>query len=82
MNTYSYYETNVPNILGGYCVYNSFEEAVESGATKIHLLTFVRRDNNIGVKTNALAKLLWRDLIWENHNSISKHGHPYSSLVR
>ena len=68
-NTYSYYQTNHPNILGGYMTYNSFEKArkdCEGGwGTAIYICTCVRGDNNIGIKTDALAKVLWRDLIWE-----------------
>ena len=80
-NTYSFYETNVPNILGGYCCYNSFEKAVESGATKIYLVTSLRKANNLGIEVNALTKRIWRDLIWENKNSITKDGHLYCSLL-
>ena len=68
-NTYSYYQTNHPNLLGGYMTYNSFErarQACEGGwGTEIYICTIVRRDNNIGIRTDALAKVLWRDLIWE-----------------
>lgn len=68
-NTYSYYQTNHPNILGGWMTYNSFKaarEACEGGwGTKIYLVTNVRCDNNLGIKFwGALAKTMWRDLIW------------------
>ena len=68
-NTYSYYQTNHPNILGGYMTYDSFErarQACEGGwGTAIYICTCVRGNNNIGIRTDALAKVLWRDLIWE-----------------
>lgn len=68
-NTYTYYQTNHPNILGGYMTYSSFEQArrdCEGGwGTQIYICTMVRRENNIGIKVNALAKILWRDLIWQ-----------------
>ena len=69
-NTYSYYQTNHPNLLGGYMTYNSFErarQACEGGwGTAIYICTCVRDDNNMGIKVkNALAKMLWRDLIWK-----------------
>lgn len=71
-NTYSYYQTNHPNILGGYMTYNSFErarQACEGGwGTEIYICTIVRRENNMGIEVNALAKMLWRDLIWEKKN--------------
>ena len=68
-NTYSYYQTNHPNILGGYMTYRSFEQARKAcdggWGTAIYICTMVRGDNNIGIKTDALAKMMWRDLIWE-----------------
>ena len=68
-NTYSFYQTNHPNILGGYMTYNSFERArkdCEGGwGTAIYICTMVRRENNMGIEVNALAKMIWRDLIWE-----------------
>ena len=69
-NTYSYYQTNHPNILGGYMTYDSFErarQACEGGwGTAIYICTIVRLENNIGIEVkSALAKQLWRDLIWE-----------------
>ena len=68
-NTYTYYQTDHPNILGGFMTYNSYEDArqdCEGGwGTKIFLCTMVRRDNTIGIKVDALCKTLWRDLIWE-----------------
>lgn len=68
-NTYTFYQTNHPNILGGYMTYSSFERArraCEGGwGTQIYICTMVRRENNIGIKVNALAKMLWRDLIWQ-----------------
>jgi hypothetical protein len=58
--------------LGGYMTYNSFErarQACEGGwGTEIYVCTIVRRENNIGIKTDALAKVLWRDLIWQKKN--------------
>lgn len=68
-NTYSYYQTNRPNILGGWNTYDTFEaarKACEGGwGTAIYLCTMVRSENNIGIKVEgALAKRLWRDLIW------------------
>ena len=72
-NTFSYYQTNHHNILGGYMTYNSFEEArkaCEGGCgTAIYICTIVRRENNIGIKVEpgALCKLLWRDCIWEKN---------------
>lgn len=70
MNTYSYYQTNCPNILGGWNTYDTFEKArkaCEGGwGTAIYICTMVRSDNNIGVKVvGALSKLLWRSLIWQ-----------------
>ena len=70
-NTYSYYQTNCPNILGGWNTYNTFEQArkaCEGGwGTEVYLCTIVRRENKIGIKIEgALCKLLWRDLIWKS----------------
>lgn len=71
-NTYTYYQTNHPNILGGYMTYNSFEQArrdCDGGwGTAIYICTMVRRENNLGIKISALCKLLWRDKIWEKKN--------------
>jgi len=69
-NTYSYYQTNHPNILGGWMTYNTFKaarEACEGGwGTEVYVVTCVRRDNNIGINVEgALAKRLWRTLIWK-----------------
>lgn len=69
-NTYSYYQTNHPNILGGYNTYRSYEQArqaCEGGwGTAIYICTLVKRDNNIGINVgSALSKLLWRSLIWK-----------------
>lgn len=68
-NTYSYYQTNRPNILGGWNTYNTFEkarEACEGGwGTEIYVCTMVRRDNNMGIRVDGLCKMLWRDLIWQ-----------------
>ena len=69
MNTYTYFETDVPNILGGYCVYDSLERAIKAGARKIYLVTKVKSENNIGIKMPGyLCKELWRSLIWERKN--------------
>ena len=68
-DTYSYYQTNRPNILGGWNTYDTFEkarEACEGGwGTAIYIVTMVRRENKIGINVEgALCKVLWRDLIW------------------
>lgn len=69
-NTYTYYQTDRPNILGGYNTYDTFQQALEAceggWGTAIYVCTLVRADNNLGIKVvGALSKLLWRSLIWK-----------------
>ena len=69
-NTYTYYQTDRPNILGGFNTYDTFQqarEACEGGwGTAIYVCTLVRADNKLGIKVaGALSKLLWRSLIWK-----------------
>lgn len=65
MNTYSIYETNGRNLLGGAMTFENFRDAVESGATEIYIVTYISYNNNMGIKVNnALCKRLWRSLIW------------------
>lgn len=75
-NVFTYYQTNHPNILGGYMTYNSFEQArkdCDGGwGTEIYICTIVRRENNIGINVGgALCKLLWRDLIWKKNGIVN-----------
>ena len=75
-NVYTFYQTNHPNILGGYMTYNSFEDArkdCDGGwGTAIYICTIVRRENNIGISTNgSLSKMLWRDCIWSKTPNIN-----------
>jgi len=72
-NTYSYYQTNYPNILGGYMTYSSLERAIQAceggRGTKVYICTIVRHNNNLGINVQgALCKMLWRDLIWQKKN--------------
>ncbi len=65
-NTYTYFRTDVGNILGGYNTYNNLSDAIKFCMHKVFVCTFVKRDNNIGIKVNnALAKLLWETCIYE-----------------
>jgi hypothetical protein len=69
-NTYSYYQTNHPNILGGLMTYNDLSKAIDAckggWGTKVYVVTCVRRDNNMGIMVpDALSKELWRTVIWK-----------------
>ena len=63
-NTFTVYRTNKPNLLGGFMTYNSFVDALLSGANHIFLQTFVNHDNNLGITvTGTLCKLMWETQI-------------------
>jgi hypothetical protein len=71
-NTYSYYQTNHPNILGGYMTYRSFEQARQAReggwGTAIYICTMVRHDNNIGINTDG------------PHDAIDGHSDQFAAI--
>lgn len=65
-NTYSYFMTDRPNILGGWCCYDKLSDAIKNCRRKVYVCTFVKNENNIGMKFEGyLSKLLWKTLIYE-----------------
>jgi hypothetical protein len=66
-NCYTCYQTNVPNILGGYMTYPTLSAAMKSGANCVYAVTKVKKDNNLGIDTDGyLFKTLWRTLVYKH----------------
>lgn len=64
-NTYTCYQTDVPNICGGFNTYNSLSMAIDRCKHHVFAVTKVKIDNNLGIDTNGyLFKTLWRTLIY------------------
>lgn len=65
-NTYTLYQSDRPNIFGGYNTFSSPVDAIKDCRRYAVAITFVRNENNLGIDTKGnLAKEIWKFTFYE-----------------